>query len=139
MKDILACKFCGVRKEGMMNSDSPYVTMRGIVRQRVACRDCNTARLREYREKNRDRINAIGGKSMRLHRDRQSARASLLRAVRSGRIERPKSCPRCGKECTVEGHHTDYSKPLDVMWLCRQCHADQARREKASAITDNLL
>jgi hypothetical protein len=32
-------------------------------------------------------------------------------------------CIHCGKK--AHAHHDDYSKPLDVMWLCPQHHADR--------------
>jgi hypothetical protein len=41
-------------------------------------------------------------------------------AVRSGRLVR-KPCEVCG-EPKSEGHHEDYHKPLEVVWLCRRHH-----------------
>lgn len=36
---------------------------------------------------------------------------------------RPSNCSKCGKpHPKVHGHHSDYSKPLDVIWLCPSCH-----------------
>lgn len=58
------------------------------------------------------------------------ARRKLNHAVAKGLLVRPVSCQRCGripsprkdgKSC-VQGHHHDYSKPLDVEWLCPTCH-----------------
>lgn len=46
----------------------------------------------------------------------------LGNAVRDKRIIRPNYCEVCGKECIPHGHHTDYSQPLFVVWLCAQCH-----------------
>lgn len=42
-------------------------------------------------------------------------------AVRHGRlIKQP--CHICGSTINVHAHHEDYSKPLDVIWLCDTCH-----------------
>jgi hypothetical protein len=42
-------------------------------------------------------------------------------AIRDGRlIKQP--CELCECEYDIEAHHYDYSKPLDVQWLCRACH-----------------
>ena len=37
-----------------------------------------------------------------------------------GKIKR-ENCQVCGGERS-EMHHEDYSKPVEVMWLCRECH-----------------
>jgi ribosomal protein S27AE len=48
------------------------------------------------------------------------ASARVAYALRAGYLTR-KPCERCGAE-KVHAHHEDYTKPLDVMWLCQSCH-----------------
>lgn len=43
-------------------------------------------------------------------------------AVKNGELIKPLNCSVCGEEDFLEGHHTDYSKPLDVIWVCKPCH-----------------
>lgn len=61
--------------------------------------------------------------SKKENREKHNARKKLLRAIKAGKVIRPTTCEMCGKENVMcEGHHTDYSKPYDVMWLCKECH-----------------
>lgn len=43
-------------------------------------------------------------------------------AVRYGKIIRPNQCENCKEICVPHGHHEDYDKPYDVVWLCEICH-----------------
>jgi hypothetical protein len=56
------------------------------------------------------------------HHLRLSAKRMFQTAVKNGLIERRGSCEHCASERHVDGHHEDYAKPLDVIWLCRSCH-----------------
>jgi len=62
---------------------------------------------------------------------RASDRAQNLAevALHKGVLQRPDKCQSCGASghckngaTIVHGHHDDYSKPLDVRWLCKKCH-----------------
>lgn len=56
------------------------------------------------------------------HPQRRAAHVALGNAVRTGRIQPWPVCavPECrGKP---EAHHPDYSRPLDVVWLCPSHH-----------------
>lgn len=53
--------------------------------------------------------------------EKGKAAEKLRAAVRSGKIKR-QPCEICQKP-NAEGHHFDYSKPLEVKWLCRTHHA----------------
>ena len=49
------------------------------------------------------------------------AHTATTRAIKSGKLV-PKPCERCGATDRIEAHHPDYSKPLEVKWLCFPCH-----------------
>lgn len=50
-------------------------------------------------------------------------RAATQYAIKSGKLSRPKACSKCGRDqMRIAAHHEDYSKPLDVLWLCHWCH-----------------
>lgn len=49
-----------------------------------------------------------------------SAHKRLHLAVKRGLLT-PKPCQICGKH-PAEGHHPNYKKPLEVIWLCRSHH-----------------
>ena len=55
--------------------------------------------------------------------ERYRARYALSNAVRDGRIVKSRVCEICGAtDIKTHGHHYDYSRPLDVIWLCVVCH-----------------
>lgn len=56
------------------------------------------------------------------------ARQAVSYALRTGRIVR-QPCRDCGS-IKAEAHHSDYSKPLDVIWLCNKHHHDEHERIK---------
>lgn len=53
---------------------------------------------------------------------KKAATTAVNNAVRDGRLAR-QPCEVCGKQ-KAQAHHDDYSKPLDVRWLCTTHHAE---------------
>jgi len=54
---------------------------------------------------------------------RKAKYGEYMHAIQGGKLT-PKPCVVCGKEKT-QGHHEEYAKPLDVVWLCTRHHADR--------------
>jgi len=52
------------------------------------------------------------------------ARVKLNTAVRAGIIIKPMKCEKCNGKHRLTAHHEDYSKPLEVIWLCYECHGE---------------
>jgi hypothetical protein len=64
---------------------------------------------------------------------KKQARHMLRRAIQKGRIIKPSKCSDCNKvfpKFKIHGHHTDYSKWWDVIWLCEKCHKKVHREDK---------
>lgn len=49
-------------------------------------------------------------------------------AVRDGRLTKPLRCSYCDALGRIEGHHEDYEKPLEVIWLCSSCHRQEHKQ-----------
>lgn len=64
--------------------------------------------------------------------EKVKAHLAVYHAVLDGRLFK-KPC-HCGT-VEVEAHHENYTKPLEVVWLCKQHHtkADERRRERETA------
>ena len=93
------------------------------------------ARVRAYRLKNIEKIREARRKYQKLHGpvnyqrykktipEKLKARRVLRKAVARGTVRRG-LCAVCGTNEKIEGHHEDYSKPFDVIWLCFSHHRD---------------
>jgi hypothetical protein len=80
---------------------------------------------------NKKRCEECQEKYSRRH---SSVNSAVTTALRSGKLKRPDICTRCKlppfEGCVIQGHHSDYSKPLDVIWLCSECHGREHARKK---------
>ena len=57
------------------------------------------------------------------NRKKRNAHNKLRRAIIKGQVIKKDFCEICGKKHTqIQGHHYDYDKPLDVIWVCTECH-----------------
>ena len=68
--------------------------------------NANTSRTRVYRKSNPEKY---------------IAHCKINNAIRDGRAHK-KPCAVCGTQERIEAHHFDYSRPLEVIWLCSEHH-----------------
>lgn len=108
---------------------------------RTRCKECHKRNVRASYAENRaarseyerkryrdpERRNAMK-ETMRRHRqnnpDKYKARTAVGNALRDGRLVRG-PCGRCGSTVKVQAHHADYSRPLEVSWVCWKCHREE--------------
>lgn len=93
----------------------------------------------EWSRHNRERINEYQRKWYQKNKEKRKAHVILYRAINQGKIFRPNVCSQCNKDCKPDGHHNDYSKPLDVIWICKACHARKSPRTKIKCTSFPIL
>jgi len=81
---------------------------------------------RERIKKKKKEYTAIGIRWRERNPDKRAAHVILGNAVRDRRIFK-QPCEVCGN-IKVDGHHDDYTKPLEVRWLCRKHHKELHRK-----------
>lgn len=59
--------------------------------------------------------------------EKNAAHRAVQQALGTGHLTR-QPCEHCGSTEDIHAHHANYSKPLEVMWLCRPCHVAEHRK-----------
>jgi len=98
------------------------------------CSECNTNKAKESRYRNGHISSRRAAKKWSIKNNEKTRAHGLLRYYTKGyigtKIIRPDICSSCGKKVKVDGHHPDYSKPLEVIWLCKKCHKKEHAKTK---------
>lgn len=124
------------------------------------CANCVKSRVTKHREANLEKIRAYDKmRSKKPHRlqairdysqteagkaARKKASAAYINrypmkyaahvitgnAIRGGKLAPASNCSICSSTEKIEGHHDDYTKPLEVRWLCEKCHKEWHRHNK---------
>lgn len=97
----------------------------GKPRQKPYCVACENVRLKGHPSIaiSKKRWNAENPEKRRAHK-------IVENAIAAGTLK-PEPCERCGSP-DAQAHHEDYSKPLEVSWLCPRDHKAR-HRELAQA------
>ena len=93
------------------------VRLRRLTDPKVRQYDRGRSKTPERRAKNR----VIATRWREEHPEAYQAQTAVGNAVRDGKLKKL-PCEVCGAEANVHAHHSDYSRPLDVKWLCARCH-----------------
>ena len=102
-------------------------------------------------KKNRALTKKLARRFRRLHPDLKSQKDKIYREnkklekiarnkvnndIQFNRLARKGECEKCKSSFKVEAHHPDYSKPLIVQWLCRECHLAIHRKYKVNNVNE---
>ncbi len=114
--------------------DGPWSRNDGPLRNKtrrewVRARTRNDEEFREYcRQKSRESYLKCRDRRLALAKKHQGTEATIARqflrnALRRKELNKANFCDDCGKRNShIQGHHENYSKPLEVIWLCPLCH-----------------
>lgn len=88
-------------------------------------RKISQASKRAWEKRNKKLSKEIRKRWIENNREKRKAHQLVQTAIRNGRLKR-KPCMKCGKK--ADAHHSDYSKPLVVKWLCPKHHKEVHRK-----------
>lgn len=61
-----------------------------------------------------------------LTKEKYRDKEMIMNAIKKGIIQR-RPCIKCSNP-NSQGHHPDYSKPLEVVWLCQLHHSEEHKK-----------
>lgn len=89
------------------------------------CKDCTRNDTRKHAETSPESVFESRLKTCKKNPTGVNARRVVEAAIYARKLTRPDHCSGCGcdsSEHRIEAHHCDYTRPMDVIWLCTPCH-----------------
>lgn len=127
VEDVKVCNTC---KKSFDKTHCVWSTQFGGHISR--CLGCERERSRKYYEENKERFARRDAKLT----EKRKARNKIKNLIARGVVTR-KPCEVCG-ESETHAHHDDYSKPLDVRFLCPRHHAEIHRTANTEGEHDTI-
>jgi len=133
-----SCIRCGVEKPLTDFYKHPAMADGHLGKCSQCCREQATANRRKNQERydsydaarrdlpHRKELRAKVTANMKEERPEvYAAHCAVSNAVRDGKLKK-QPCEVCGAK--AHAHHEDYSKPLEVVWLCHAHHMERHRK-----------
>jgi transcription elongation factor Elf1 len=89
----------------------------------TTCKSCKSVYQKQYSKSKAGKLVQVKADQARKEKfaHKRNARSKTFTAIKNGTIQ-VLPCLICGDK--AEAHHHDYSRPLDVMWLCKTHHKE---------------
>jgi len=136
----MKCKLCEERDEFTKGLCQKCYNSQYFQTNKVKVR----TKQKEYYQENKDEVRKTKKKWFKNNPDK--SRLYYLNNIKKYKARRlakkisiPKGqiCEKCGKKLAIERHHEDYNKPLDVMFVCKDCNMIYYDRNKL--LQENLV
>jgi len=133
------CRLCGGEVSETHLKHRDYICLSCDAKRSKEYRETHEEQYKKWRETHRKQISIsnknyiktekgkLAGRArnkryVKRHPEKLRARQAVYCALRNGKLAR-RPCEICGNQ-NSQAHHDDYSKPLDVRWLCLKHHRE---------------
>jgi hypothetical protein len=130
MKDghLNTCKICHNKISKKYREDNPKECAAAKKRCYERKPEVYKAKAKEWRKSHLESRKEEFKKYKEKYPEKVAAHVAVMVEVRSGQMCPPDYCEGCFGSAPLEAHHPDYSKPLNVEWLCKKCHTEIHRK-----------
>jgi protein-arginine kinase activator protein McsA len=86
------------------------------------CGVCARNSMRLWKQRNKARNMEHQLKYQKNNIEKNKAHDAVAKALIRGDLVKPLDCERCNRKKRLHAHHPNYTKRLEVSWLCADCH-----------------